>query len=318
MRRYRERQWGRSRGGVGGRGPGRQIRPDLPSSTAGSAVKCCRILSPPTSYTNNMSENTRDKSIYYGIKTGLNDAFIVDQVTRDDLIKADVRSAEILKPILRGRDIARYRANWAGLWLISTFPSLDLKIDDYPAIKQHLLSFGKERLAQEGRKLPSGGRSRKKTSNAWYELQDTCAYHDILLMEKLIWIELVDRGRFAYDEGGTFIEATAFMITGEHMTYLCALLNSRLIHWYIMKTAPTSGMGVYRWKKVYVESVPVIIPSSPVADTLQKLVNKARSVAPSDKRQLVQIDKRIDELIYGIYNISQGEAELIEMATTYR
>ena len=127
-----------------------------------------------------------DISIYYGIKTGYNPAFIVDQTTRDALVRDDPKSAEILKPVLRGRDIARYRANWAGLWLISTFPSLGLDIEDYPAVKRYLLSFGKARLAQEGRRLPGGGRSRKKTSNAWYELQDSCAYHEVFKGPKIL------------------------------------------------------------------------------------------------------------------------------------
>ena len=85
------------------------------------------------------------KSIYHGIKTGFNDAFIVDQTTRDALVAEDPRSAELLKPILRGRDIARYQANWAGLWLIDTHngyagvPPID--VDNYPAIKAHLDIF---------------------------------------------------------------------------------------------------------------------------------------------------------------------------------
>ena len=220
--------------------------------------------------------------------------------------------------MLRGRDIARYRANWAGLWLISTFPSLNLDIDAYPAIKRHLLSFGKERLVQDGRRLPRGGRSRKKTSNAWYELQDTCAYHEEFASEKVIWIELVDRGRFAYDESGIFIEATTFMITGEQMSYLCAFLNSRLAHWYILKTAPTSGMGVPRWKKVYVESMPVAIPRLSVAEALRRLVDEARSVTASDKKRLAQIEKRINELIYETLGFSVEEVEVIELATNQR
>ena len=92
--------------------------------------------------------------------------------------------------MLRGRDISRYRADWEGLWIIATLPSLELRIDDYPAIKRHLFSFGKDRLAQEGRLLPGGVRSRKKTPHAWYELQDTCAYHEKFSegKPKLIWI----------------------------------------------------------------------------------------------------------------------------------
>ena len=254
-----------------------------------------------------------DISIYYGIKTGFNDAFIIDQATHDALVAEDPRSAELLRPILRGRDIARYRANWAGLWLLSTFPSLDLDIDAYPAIKQYLLSFGKERLVQEGRRLPGGSRSRKKTTNAWYELQDTCAYHTSFALEKVVWIELVDRGRFAYDESGMLIEATAFMITGERVKYLCAILNSRLVHWYILKMAPTSGMGIPRWKKVYVESIPVAMSHPSVAAELRSLVDTASSNASPNEKRRAQIEKRIDTLVYQAYGISADEEKLIEM-----
>jgi len=254
--------------------------------------------------------------IYRGILTGLNDAFIVDQATRDALVAGGARSVEIPKPVPRGRNIARYRANWAGLWLISTLPALGLDIDDCPAVKRHLLSFGMERLAQQGRQLPGGGRSRKKTPHSWYELQDTCAYHGSFALEKVIWIELVDRGRFAYDESGMYIEATAFMVTGEQMKYLCAFLNSRLGHWYILKTAPTSGMGVSRWKKVYVESIPIAIPHPAAAlAEIQSLVGAASTgMAPSEER-CAQIEKRIDALIYKTYDLSEDEIHCIEMAT---
>ena len=63
-------------------------------------------------------------AINYGIKTGYNDAFIIDNQTKDALIAEDPRSAEIIKPVLRGRDIQRYQAQWKGLWLIATFPAL--------------------------------------------------------------------------------------------------------------------------------------------------------------------------------------------------
>ena len=134
-----------------------------------------------------------DITIYYGIKTGFNDAFVIDTAVRDSLISADPTSEEIIKPVIRGRDIERYRANWAGLWMISTLPSLRLRIDNYPAIKQHLISYGKERLAQTGRHLSGGGRSRKQTSHSWFELQDTCAYHDKMSENKVVWIQLVPR-----------------------------------------------------------------------------------------------------------------------------
>ena len=121
-----------------------------------------------------------DIAINRGVLTGFNKAFIIDNGTKEALIADDPRSADIIKPVLRGRDIKRYRAEWAGLWLIATFPALALNIDDYPAVKRHLQSFGKLRLEQSGRILPNGLKSRKKTMHAWYELQDTCAYHEVL------------------------------------------------------------------------------------------------------------------------------------------
>ncbi|MCY3627114.1 MAG: Eco57I restriction-modification methylase domain-containing protein, partial [Gammaproteobacteria bacterium] len=117
-----------------------------------------------------------DVSINFGVKTGLSEAFIVDTDTRDRLVREDSKSMEVLKPILRGRDIGRYRANWAGLWLIATFAPLNLDIDNYPSIKNHLLSYGRNRLRQDGLIFADGSKSRKKTRNAWFELQDTCAY----------------------------------------------------------------------------------------------------------------------------------------------
>ena len=99
-----------------------------------------------------------------GIVTGYNEAFIVDDATRLGLIAQDPNSADIIKPVLRGRDIQRYRTEWAGLWLITTFPSLQVDIDDFPSVRDYLLSFGKDRLEQSGKALPSGGKSRKKTN----------------------------------------------------------------------------------------------------------------------------------------------------------
>ena len=99
--------------------------------------------------------------------------------------------------MVRGRDIRRYQVDWKGLWLIATFPARDLDIDDYPAVREYLLSFGKARLEQSGlrlpdgtlsrgRRLPDGARARKKTGHTWYEMQDTCAYYEEFAGEKLI------------------------------------------------------------------------------------------------------------------------------------
>ena len=92
-------------------------------------------------------------------------------------MSADSKSADIIKPVLRGKDIQRFRSEWTDQWLITTFPARQLDIEDFLAVKQHLLSFGKERLEQSGKTLPDGGKGRKKTQHSWFELQDATAYY---------------------------------------------------------------------------------------------------------------------------------------------
>lgn len=115
-----------------------------------------------------------DINIYRGVLTGYNEAFIIDGEKRNELIKQDPKSAEIIRPVLRGRDIKRYGYEFADLYLITTFPSLNIEIENYPAIKQHLLSFGYDRLKQTGEVG-----ARKRTNNRWFETQDSISYWDI-------------------------------------------------------------------------------------------------------------------------------------------
>jgi hypothetical protein len=138
-------------------------------------------------------------SIFFGIKTGLNEAFIIDTATKNRLCCEDPKSAEIIKPLLRCRDIQKFNAEWSGMHVISTFPALDIDIDDYPVIQNYLLSFGKERLEQEGNTLADGSKSRKKTGNKWFETQDQIAYHGEFAKDKLVWKRIGSILRFAYD-----------------------------------------------------------------------------------------------------------------------
>lgn len=192
-----------------------------------------------------------DVKINYGIKTGLNEAFIIDTATRDRLVAEDPKSAEILKPILRGRDIKRYSYEWAGLWLIATFPSLHLDIEEYPAVKNYLLNnFDIRQLEQSGKKYPKLNiNARKLTNNKWFETQDTIAYYSEFEKEKVVWIELVDEGRFSCVESGIYTEATTFLMTHSRSKYLAGCLNSSLINWYFDTICASSGTGTNRWKK---------------------------------------------------------------------
>ena len=252
-------------------------------------------------------------SIYYGIKTGYNKAFIVDTAVRDRLIAEDPASERVIKPVLRGRDIARYRANWANLWLISTFPSLGLDIDEYPAVKRHLLEFGKQRLAQTGRQLPEGGHARKKTPHDWFELQDTCAYHDHFNGAKLLWRDMADTGAFAYSDTSIFTNDKAFMMTGANLKFLCGVLNSSAISWLVSKCALTTGMGLTQWKKFVVEAIPIVPPdASTLASFDDKVVQVLAVTGVGDTEAVRDLDDEIDRMVFDLYDLTSREVKALK------
>ena len=256
-----------------------------------------------------------DVSIHRGVTSGLNEAFVIDAAQRRALIEADPKSADIIKPVLRGRDIRRWRANWAGLYLIAAFPSLDLNIDDYRAIKAYLESFGKDRLEQSGGRLPNGGKSRRKSRHSWFETQDAVAYHEEFAKEKLFWLDLTDRGRFAYDGGEMFCVNTAFTLTGESLKYLCAALNSTLATWYMRNAATTSGMGVTRWIVASVEQIPVPRADAPKRRALARLTDEILRAKSTDPNADVgEWEREADRLIYALYGLTPDEIAAVERA----
>ena len=245
-----------------------------------------------------------DVYICRGLTTGLNDAFIIDGETRDALIAEDPKSAEILKPVLRGRDIQKYKAQWADRYLI--YARKGIAIAEYPAIYRHLQTH-KDRL------------SKKRGANQWYELQASPSdgMHSHFIREKLIWMDLTDAGRFAYDDSGMFCVNTGFIMTGDAVKYLCAVLNSSLITWYMSNTSLNSGMGVTRWIPVQVERIPVPRASASERSALVSLVDAVISAkasragaAPSAATQA--LEAQVDDLVMGLYGLSAGEGEAIE------
>jgi len=134
--------------------------PDIPDFLSNNGVQLGEVSTDPWFIGNRAELRLKEKierigkplkdwdvDIYYGIKTGLNEAFIIDTPTKERLCEEDPKSEEILKPILRGRDIKRYSYNWAGLWVIGAFPALHLNIDDYPALKKFFLDLGRKKDA---------------------------------------------------------------------------------------------------------------------------------------------------------------------------
>ena len=254
-----------------------------------------------------------DLSIFRGVTTGYNAAFVIDTATKEALIAVDPKSEEIIKPVLRGEDITRYRAKWAGYWLVTTFPALALDIEDYPGVIGHLRSFGQDRLEQSGKTLPGGGKSRKKTSHSWFEIQDATTYHPEFLKEKLLWMDMAGSGRFSYSDTEMYCNNKGYVITGASLKYLSAVLNSVLVTWFMKHTAPTTGMGLTEWTKVSVERVPIPKIIAAEQDLFIKLVDEILAAKDADSEADTEpLEWEIDRLVYDLYGLTEEEDTAIE------
>ena len=209
-----------------------------------------------------------DISINYGIKTGFNDAFIIDGEKRAELIAQDPKSEEIIRPILRGRDIKRYGYEFADLYIITTFPSLKIDIESYPAVKQHLLSFGYDRLKQTGDKG-----ARKKTNNKWFETQDSISYWEDFNKQKIMYPNMTKFMPFLLDNNGFFINDKGFIITGNNLSYLIAFFNSNIFKICYRDNFPELQGGTRELRKIFFEQVKIPNIQDIIAEDFNKLVN---------------------------------------------
>lgn len=247
-------------------------------------------------------------TINYGIKTGYNDAFIISGERRKELIEQDPKSEEIIRPILRGRDIKRYACEFADLYIITTFPSLKIDIERYPAVKQHLSGFGYDRLKQTGQKG-----ARKKTNNQWFETQDSISYWDDLSSQKIIWGEISDKTKFSIDLDGTYVnEATTFLMTGQPLIYLLGYLNSKLSEYLFSKLGTTTGVGTVRWKKFTIEQL--LVPKLDREKQLS-LENVALEIikAATQNRETQLLEKKFNNILYQCLEFSEAEISFIEL-----
>jgi adenine-specific DNA-methyltransferase len=214
--------------------------------------------------------------------------------------------------ILRGRDIKRYGYEWAEKYLIATFPSRHYDIEQYPAVKQHLLSFGEERLEQTGKTYTINGekvKARKKTNNKWFETQDSISYWEDFSKPKIVWGEISDKAKFAFDFLGEYIpEATTFYLNGEYIEYLLTALNSSVSEWLFSKTGTTTGVGTIRWKKYTIEQLIVAKPNY----EQQKEHLAAFEKLKAGKMSILDFEYFSNKLMYDIYGLTKEEIHAIE------
>jgi adenine-specific DNA-methyltransferase len=247
--------------------------------------------------------------INFGIKTGYNEAFIIDEAKRRELIQLDARNAEILKPILRGRDVKRYSYEFSNQFLINShnglksvnLPRVNLE-RDYPILFDYLKSF----LPQVEQRYDKGAH--------WSNLRN-CAYLEDFEKPKIVWGEIADKPKFAYDDEGLYAEATTFLMTGEKLKFLLAILNSKVSEWYFNLIGTTTGMGTNRWKKYKIELLPIKVPTEQQEKEIVDMVDQVLVLnKKSPTVDASELEDRLDQLVYQLYELTDEEIGVIEAA----
>jgi hypothetical protein len=252
-----------------------------------------------------LSEYIGDEA-HYGIKTGLTEAFLVSDEDKAKILSKDSKNAELLKPVLRGRTISKWYAEQDDLWLIGTFPTLNINIDNYPAIRDYLLEFGKQRLEQSGEKG-----SRKKTSGEWFETQDNIAYWQEFEKPKIMYQVLQVKPCFIYDEQRLYCNNSMWFISKADKVLL-AILNSKMGWWLISKycTAIQNGFQLI-WK--YFGQIPIPQANPKQAKLITSLVDKILTAKKSDpKADTSALETECDRLVYQLYGLTEAEIKIVE------
>jgi type II restriction/modification system DNA methylase subunit YeeA len=276
-----------------------------------------------------------DVKIYRGVLTGYNDAFIIDTETRHRILancKDEVerkRTEEIIKPVLRGRDIDKYRYKWAGLWIIvipagwtnkhrgRKNPEEFFK-ESFSSLYNHFMSFSN--VKGKGKGLFD----RDDQGDYWWELRH-CDYYSEFEKEKIVWQEIVREPSFAYDNSGMYVEATAFLMTGKNLKYIIGLLNSKPVAFFFKTFYAGGGLGEdgYRYKKAFLEQLPlppITKENQPIVDQIIQKVDQILTLTQSEdydtnqekQKHVKRLEHEIDQLVYQLYNLTDEEIRIIE------
>ena len=282
--------------------------------------------------------------IRYGVKTGRNDAFIITTSQREAILsnckteEERQRTAALLHPFIEGCDIHRYGHQWNDKWVIGFYPALLLDIEDYPAVKHHLLfyarewlisqgmvaianddakmaEFGQLFLEQSGKPVVLNGRilmdandqvikSRKRTPHKWYETSDSIAFYHEFSRPKIVWGNLNNQASCTWIPEEMHINAPAVMVTPGNK-YLLAALNSSLADFFMQSISVVRNGGYYEYKPQFVVQIPIIEhPSAEDAAEIERLADLALQGHK-------EAEHDIDMIFARMYNLTKEELKVI-------
>ncbi len=269
------------------------VQPPASSSGASALVqKLMQMGTPLGRYANG--------KMYYGIKTGLNEAFVIDLATRDRLIAEDIRSAELIKPFLRGRDIGRYFLHDPQLFLL--YIGWHCQIANYPAIQAYLEQY-REQLAS---------RTETKTGRVpWFALSRYAAdYYPAFGQPKTLSVRFGLQNGFVYDEQGFYANnATSFFSPGKK--WLTAVLNSSVCNICLISICPSVQNGYTQFFLDKMDLLPIVEPSPEDQERLAALVDQLQGLGGQGP-QAEALEREVDAIVYRTYGLSDEEIGEIE------
>ena len=236
---------------------------------------------------------------YRGILTGFNEAFLIDDNKKKSLIQADQKSAEIIKPYLRGQDIKRWYPEWVELWMI--FAHKDIDIERYPAVKEHLAKYRNQLDARAGKQL-------------WWQLQASPSFYKMFEKPKLVYQEIQFHSAFSYDGNGYFTNNKCFIFPNVDL-YVLAVLNSPLLWWHNWRYLPHMKDEALTPVGVLIETLSIAPPTHRIRDEVEPIVSrlieitKANQEAHRDVLNWLRIEHSIDKSGQKLEDFSRLDAD---------
>jgi len=254
--------------------------------------------------------------IFIGLKTALNQAFVIDEAKRTELTAADPKSTELIKPWLRGRDIKRWRTKPSGLYVIAIQNSGDSDADNvwgnakdeaearnifktaYPIIHEYLSQF------------EQALRTRQDQGRWWWELR-ACAYYSVFGQKKIIYPDITSIPLFAYEDQGLYLDMTAFAIPIDDV-YLFAVLNSTISTFFISLVSSSIQGGYIRVKRQYIERFPIPNPPADLRERIAAVARACLAAAKDHPDRLPALEAELNALVYQAYGLDEDDIAVIE------
>jgi len=244
-----------------------------------------------------------DIRINYGIKTGFNEAFIIDDTKRKELIEQDPKSAEIIRPILRGRDIKRYSYDFADKYVICARVITSIP-NNYPAICRYLEQF------KAVGKLGDNSTTKVFKRPWWSWMQEPINYWEDFNRQKIMYPNMTKYLPFYLDDKGFMQNDKSFMITGKHIAFLTAFLNSSVFKYCFIDNFPELQGGTRELRKIFLDKIPVFELSDKTNKGFERLVLKLQDLITKQK-PTKEIELEIDEKIFDLYALTKEERKTI-------